>query len=387
MATKKYVSSNSKTLFVTITICFTVILFSFVEFDNKSFHTNFEISRDQKSNGSKNLSGLRNAYDTYLAQKKIASKDNDTYKNGSNRNLQFARSIAKTERRDESNKTLSVPKILVVDTKLLDKFYHYAFYANKAYCATSGNARIFNGLFGHVELLENEIIVYMRGDEYNHGQKVEINLEVTEYPNAGTGAMVVSSFLTDYEEAKLQIFKEIEVLIVEKKRIKLRLVGHGLGGVYAIFLALDLKKVHFHIYIEIYTYGQPRMGNAIFARYVNKMFSRKLFRITHTDDRVSQFPMSETRGAFRHFDTEYWINYAEDCGCVDPYRTVELDVYRCASTQVVDPEGSYDFIENQNCNVGVKHEIIIPGITSHWGPYFNQRMGDCLRAPQYHEEN
>lgn len=54
-----------------------------------------------------------------------------------------------------------------------------------------------------------------------------------------------------------------------------------------------------------YTYGSPRVGNAIFATFVTTGNDGINFRATHTDDPIPKFP-SRALG-YLQWGPEYWI--------------------------------------------------------------------------------
>jgi predicted lipase len=55
-------------------------------------------------------------------------------------------------------------------------------------------------------------------------------------------------------------------LLSEHSGAKIIVTGHSLGGSLAILAAADLHKSHGKI-DQVYTFGQPRVGNAQFASY------------------------------------------------------------------------------------------------------------------------
>ncbi len=55
-------------------------------------------------------------------------------------------------------------------------------------------------------------------------------------------------------------------MLSEHSGAKIIVTGHSLGGSLAILAAADLHKTHGKI-DQVYTFGQPRVGNAAFASY------------------------------------------------------------------------------------------------------------------------
>ncbi|KAJ7842687.1 Alpha/Beta hydrolase protein, partial [Mycena leptocephala] len=79
--------------------------------------------------------------------------------------------------------------------------------------------------------------------------------------------------------------------------------GHSLGGAIASIAALSLKTEFPHTTLQLYTFGQPRVGTKNFARHVeNTIRVENIFRAVHNLDGVPMVP----RIAYEHFATEYW---------------------------------------------------------------------------------
>lgn len=65
--------------------------------------------------------------------------------------------------------------------------------------------------------------------------------------------------------------------------------GHSLGGSLAILAAADLAKSH--KIDQVYTFGQPRVGNAAFATYYQNLVPNT-FRLIDYADIVPHVPPS-----------------------------------------------------------------------------------------------
>ncbi|KAG9293290.1 hypothetical protein G9A89_007536 [Geosiphon pyriformis] len=52
--------------------------------------------------------------------------------------------------------------------------------------------------------------------------------------------------------------------------------------------------------IEVYTYGQPRIGNLMFSHYVNTKLPGKIFRMTNYNDFVPKYPKLHFGNEFLH---------------------------------------------------------------------------------------
>jgi Lipase (class 3) len=89
----------------------------------------------------------------------------------------------------------------------------------------------------------------------------------------------------------------------------LYLTGHSLGAAMAVVAAAiihgDDSYAEWRGLVRgIYTYGQPMVGNAEFARTCDERFGRMLFRHVYGHDLVPRLPPMTT-GVFKHFGSEF----------------------------------------------------------------------------------
>ncbi|GME27032.1 ferulic acid esterase A faeA [Neofusicoccum parvum] len=81
------------------------------------------------------------------------------------------------------------------------------------------------------------------------------------------------------------------------------ITGHSLGAAIASIAASSFTSLGFQP--TVYTFGEPRNGNAAFSDYINGQISpENYFRVTHANDGVPQIP--PTLLGFEHHGTEYW---------------------------------------------------------------------------------
>ncbi|KAG9305018.1 hypothetical protein G9A89_007421 [Geosiphon pyriformis] len=255
-----------------------------------------------------------------------------------------------------------VHKIYLDDQDLLSDLRYYAKFANRAYCLKEED-RIHEEIFVKTYHLDNshEIYVIMKASELSIIQWETRKNQMVKYKPAKF-AMVDKYFYTEFLRWKDKLMGKLDSLLT--KNSSLTISAHGIGGVYAIFLGLYCKERGYTSDIKIYTYGQPRIGDAFFAQYVNNNI-KKLFRVTRFDDYVSQRPKRINLYGYMHHQTEIWIN---SCDCKDV-------VLVCPGIK----SAQYDFIEeNYDCNAAFQvSENEIPNLESHYGLYFGVKMGEC----------
>ncbi|KAJ2994975.1 hypothetical protein HDV02_001149 [Globomyces sp. JEL0801] len=76
------------------------------------------------------------------------------------------------------------------------------------------------------------------------------------------------------------------------KDYQINFTGHSLGGALALLAATDFYEANpqYADRISLFSYGQPRVGNKEFARYINKLpFASRIYRIAR---RVPHLPFS-----------------------------------------------------------------------------------------------
>lgn len=65
--------------------------------------------------------------------------------------------------------------------------------------------------------------------------------------------------------------------------------GHSLGAAIAMMMALELNKALLNSQVEIYNYGQPRVGEKKYADFANTIIEEQ-YRYTHNKDMVPHVP-------------------------------------------------------------------------------------------------
>ncbi|KAJ3024036.1 hypothetical protein HKX48_007967 [Thoreauomyces humboldtii] len=108
----------------------------------------------------------------------------------------------------------------------------------------------------------------------------------------------------------------IQSTVPGSKAYTITVTGHSLGGAIAMLSAIQLYDVlgqSAGSRIQVYTYGEPRVGNPAFAAWVYTLpFSSKIYRVTHLADIVPHLPPQFL--GFLHHRSEFWINSAGTIG-------------------------------------------------------------------------
>lgn len=134
--------------------------------------------------------------------------------------------------------------------------------------------------------------------------------------------------------------------------------GHSYGAAVGLLLALELKKSGF-VNIKVYNYGQPRVGDDAFARFVNTVFAKEDYvRVTHDRDVVPHLPPTEGFGyyhacgeVFEYGDGS--LRICSDTVCEDASCSAQ---YNLSETNTVDH--SIYLAHNLSCQESIGKESI-----------------------------
>lgn len=110
--------------------------------------------------------------------------------------------------------------------------------------------------------------------------------------------------------------------------------GHSYAASTGQLLAMELVK--YGIEVKLYNYGQPRVGDAIYATFVNTQIT-EYYRTTHNQDIVPHVPPIEVLG-YLHSCREIFEDYAgkltlcsatncEDPTCADQFSLAQTNGY------------------------------------------------------------
>jgi predicted lipase len=79
-----------------------------------------------------------------------------------------------------------------------------------------------------------------------------------------------NGFYLGYSSVSSLMKKQIELLLQKYRGSPIYVTGHSLGGALATVAALDIKHTYNPSSMKVYTYGQPRVGNNLYAAHFSK---------------------------------------------------------------------------------------------------------------------
>jgi hypothetical protein len=147
--------------------------------------------------------------------------------------------------------------------------------------------------------------------------------------------------LTPYSDCDCNVhtgFYNSVLQIVNKTRFTIRMLkarypfysiiatGHSYGAATSALLALEIQKDKFQV--DVYNYGQPRIGDAAFAQYTNSQI-KNYWRMVHDKDVVPHLPPTDPF-LYQHSATEIFEDESHQ-------------LHTCSSTNGEDPECAGQF--------------------------------------------
>lgn len=132
----------------------------------------------------------------------------------------------------------------------------------------------------------DKIIVVFRGTENSEDWRTNIKLRKVDGPEG----QVHRGFKTSLDDAWPTILKRITALRTNNQPIWF--TGHSLGGALATMACATLKQDDAHNYeiAGVYTFGQPRVGDAAFAKWLSNSMKGRFFRLVNNNDMVARIP-------------------------------------------------------------------------------------------------
>ncbi|KXJ95546.1 Alpha/Beta hydrolase protein [Microdochium bolleyi] len=124
-----------------------------------------------------------------------------------------------------------------------------------------------------------------------------------EPQNRCTNCTVHMGFLSSWKAARDDVLPTLKLLHDQYPDYPIHLLGHSLGGAVAALAALEIKVILGWENVVVTTFGEPRVGNRGFVRYIDAVFdlnnasnpveTQAYRRLTHADDPIPLLPLSE----------------------------------------------------------------------------------------------
>ncbi|XVF62650.1 hypothetical protein PTKIN_Ptkin09bG0025400 [Pterospermum kingtungense] len=160
----------------------------------------------------------------------------------------------------------------------------------------------------------NAIVIAFRGTQEHSIQNwvedlfwKQLDLNYPDLPDA----MVHHGFYTAYHNTTIRpgILNAVKEAKEFYGDLDIMVTGHSMGGAMASFCALDLTVNHEAKNVQVMTFGQPRVGNAVFASYYSELVPNTI-RVTNDHDIVPHLPPYFSyfpHKTYHHFPREVWL--------------------------------------------------------------------------------
>ncbi|KAF6136035.1 hypothetical protein GIB67_006927 [Kingdonia uniflora] len=157
----------------------------------------------------------------------------------------------------------------------------------------------------------NAIVIAFRGTQEHSIQNwiedlfwKQLDLNYPGMPDA----MVHHGFYYAYHNTTMRhcVLQAVKRATEMYGEISIMVTGHSMGGAMASFCALDLSVNCGAHDIQLMTFGQPRIGNGVFASYFSENVPNTI-RVTHEHDMVPHLPPYYTyfpQKTYQHFPRE-----------------------------------------------------------------------------------
>ncbi|KAF9522004.1 alpha/beta-hydrolase [Crepidotus variabilis] len=157
-----------------------------------------------------------------------------------------------------------------------------------------------------------EVIVAFRGSSSAQDFQTDADTRLIAFNspgvNAPAGTLVHSGFLTAYNSVAADIISTVQSELAANPGYAIVTSGHSLGGGLSSISASSLKSNFPNTTVQMYTYGQPRTGNAAYADLINSQFGSNAFR-GRSSHSVSPVPtIIPTTLGYRHHGVEFFQN-------------------------------------------------------------------------------
>lgn len=118
--------------------------------------------------------------------------------------------------------------------------------------------------------------------------------------------MVHTGFYDSYKAVGARVQAYVSLLRQKYPTATISVAGYSLGGALATFSALELQAQQNRV-TELYTFGAPRVGNAAYANYINRMIPTR-YRPVFRNDIIPQLP--STNMGYKHHANQ--VFFTED---------------------------------------------------------------------------
>ncbi|KAB8068796.1 Alpha/Beta hydrolase protein [Aspergillus leporis] len=152
------------------------------------------------------------------------------------------------------------------------------------------------------------LVVSFRGSADLSNWIANLNFGLEGADSLCSGCEVHSGFLQAWGGVANTITTKLAAARKKYPSYRLAFTGHSYGAALAALAATALRNTG--LTVDLYTYGQPRIGNLELAEHITNQNKGGNYRVTHTDDIVPNLPPKLI--GYHHSSPEYWITSSDD---------------------------------------------------------------------------
>uniref|UniRef100_A0A6C0DV16 Fungal lipase-type domain-containing protein n=1 Tax=viral metagenome TaxID=1070528 RepID=A0A6C0DV16_9ZZZZ len=192
-------------------------------------------------------------------------------------------------------------------------------------------------LQGYIGILKstNTIYIVFRGSSSKLNWMADFEFTKREYDTySDCECKVHHGFYDATENLKDQVINLVREIKYKTGFSSVIVTGHSLGAAIAQLIGMELSAVD--IKNQIYNFGQPRIGDDKYAKFVN-VISKELVRFTHDKDMVPHVPPREfgyLHSCREVFEDKY--GKLTECSSAECEDTKCADQYRLSQTNTED---------------------------------------------------
>jgi hypothetical protein len=208
--------------------------------------------------------------------------------------------------------------------------YHAGFVVQGVYTNGSFDAQGFSGY----SPADDAIIVAFRGSSNIPNWIADFDFKKMPYPDPSCpgGCEVHTGFFQVYLELAAPLLQDVQTLVRNHPASRMIVTGHSLGAAVSLHAGVDIqRKISGVQNLEVYNFGEPRVGNPAFAAWVTTVLPDGVqHRVTHEADPVPHLPPMDF--GFLHSPHELWYNNNGDTSYANCADSATAESHACSDS-------------------------------------------------------